>query len=190
VARAFGAGTVATEASQQADRELDFRPAVGERWEITQSTADTSGELFEAVIWLDARLQGPPPHVHQNSVDSFEVVEGSLGVFKDGAWTTLRSGDTASVPAGAPHTFCNRTDEPVKFVAQMRPAGRTEEFFRHMVTLIREGKIKRLPPKEPGSAIYASMLFLQYPDVTRPTGPMSAVLKATALIGKALRFKL
>jgi hypothetical protein len=34
------------------------------------------------------------------------------------------------------------------------------------------------------------MLFVQYPDVTRPTGPMSAVLKATALIGKAPRFKL
>jgi hypothetical protein len=111
-------------------------------------------------------------------------------VFKDGAWTTLRPGETASVPAGARHTFRNGTDEPVKLLAQMRPAGRTEEFFRRMVGLIGEGKIKRLPPKEPGSAIYAAMLFVQYPDVTRVTGPLNGVFKAMALIGKALRFKL
>jgi hypothetical protein len=29
-----------------------------------------------------------------------------------------------------------------------------------MVALIREGKIKRLPPKEPRSAIYAAMVFV------------------------------
>ena len=49
---------------------------------------------------------------------------------------------------------------------------------------------KRLPPKEPRSAIYAVMLFDEYPDWTRPTGPMSGVFKALALVGKALRFEL
>jgi hypothetical protein len=67
---------VGTEAVGQGDGELDFHPAIGERWEITQSTADSSGEVFEAAIWLDARLQGPPPHVHPNSVERFEVVRG------------------------------------------------------------------------------------------------------------------
>jgi mannose-6-phosphate isomerase-like protein (cupin superfamily) len=181
---------VGTEAVRQGDRELDFRPAIGERWEITQSAADSSGEVFEATVWLDARLPGPPPHMHPNSEESFEVLEGSLDLFKDGAWTTLRSGETASVPAGARHTFRNRSDEPVKFSARLRPAGRSEEFFRHMVALIREGKIKRLPPKEPRSAIYAAMVFVSYPDVSRPAGPLNGVFKATALIGNAFRFKL
>ena len=163
---------------------------MGERWEITQSAADSSGEVFEATVWLDARMPGPPPHMHPNSEESFEVLEGSLDVFKDGAWTTLRPGETATVPAGAPHTFRNRSDEPVKISAQMRPAGRSEEFFRHMLALIREGKIRRLPPKEPRSAIYAAMVFVSYPDVSRVTGPLNGVFKAMALVGKALRFKL
>jgi hypothetical protein len=39
-------------------------------------------------------------------------------------------------------------------------------------------------------AIYAAMLFISYPDVTRVIGPLNGVFKALALIGKALRFKL
>ena len=179
-----------TEASQQAGSELDFHPVMGERWEITQSAADSSGELFEFTLWLDARMPGPPPHVHPNSTESFEVLEGSLDVFKDGAWATLRPGETASVPAGAPHTFRNDGDELAKILIRFRPPGRSEEFFRHMLALIREGKIKRLPPKEPRSAIYAAMVFVSYPDVTRVTGPLGGVFKVLALIGKALRFKL
>jgi mannose-6-phosphate isomerase-like protein (cupin superfamily) len=181
---------VGTEAVGQGDRELDFHPGMGMRWEITQSTAGSAGTLFESTNWLDARMPGPPPHVHPNSEESFEVLEGSLDVFKDGAWTTLRPGEAASVPAGAAHTLRNGSDEPAKIVTRIRPAGRSEEFFRHMHALIREGKLKRLPPNEPRSAIYAAMLFERYPDEIRTTGPLNGVFKALALIGKSLRFKL
>ena len=59
-----------------------------------------------------------------------------------------------------------------------------------MHTLIRGGKLKRLPPNEPRSAVYAAMLFDRYPDEIRATGPLNSVFKALALIGKALRLKL
>ena len=61
--------------------------------------------------------------------------------------------------------------------------------FRNLHRLIREGRIKRLPPKEPRSAIYAAMLFGAYPDEIRMTKPPNAVFGALALAGKALRFK-
>jgi mannose-6-phosphate isomerase-like protein (cupin superfamily) len=173
-----------------ADRELDFHPGMGMRWEITRSTEDTSGEVFESTNWLDPRMPGPPPHVHPNSEESFDVIEGSLDVFKDGEWTTLQPGGTATVPEGAAHTLRNGSDEPAKIITRIRPAGRSEAFFRDMGRLIQEGKIKRLPPKEPRSAIYAAMLFNQYPDEIRATGPLNGVFKTLALIGKALRFEL
>jgi hypothetical protein len=116
--------------------------------------------------------------------------EGSLDVFKDGEWTTLRPGATATVPPGVPHTLRNGADEPAKIVTRIRPAGRSEAFFRHMHKLIGEGKLKRLPPKEPRSAVYAAMLFNEYPDEIRATGPLNGVFKALALVGKALRFEL
>ena len=67
---------------------------------------------------------------------------------------------------------------------------RSEAFFRDMHRLIHEGKIKRLPPKEPRSAIYAAMLIDAYPDEIRITKPPNGVFKALAVVGKALRFKL
>ena len=177
-------------AATEADRQLDFHPSMGERWEITRSSEDSSGEVFESMVWFDPRMPGPPPHLHPDSEESFEVIEGSFDVFKDGQWTTLRAGATATVPPGVPHTFRNGADETTKVLIRIRPAGRAEAFFRHMHKLIGEGKIKRLPPKEPRSAIYAVMLFGEYPDWTRPTGPMNGFFKALALVGKALRFEL
>jgi quercetin dioxygenase-like cupin family protein len=181
---------VGTGAFHETDRELDFHPVMGERWEITKSTEETSGELFESTVWLDPHAPGPPPHVHPNAEESIEVVEGSLDVFKDGGWTTLQPGEARAVPAGVPHTFRNPSGGTTKIVVRVQPAGRSEAFFRQMQTLIAERKLKRLPPREPASAIYVAMLFTRYEDWTRPTGPLRAVFKGLAFTGKALRFKL
>ena len=135
-------------------------------------------------------MPAPPPHVHPATEESFEVVEGSLDVFKDGGWTTLRPGETAAVPPKVRQTFRNSSNETATVVIRVRPVGRSEAFFRHMHTLITERKLKQLPPKDPGSVIYVAMLFREYKDWTRPTGPLSAVLKTLAFTGKALRFKL
>ena len=72
------------------DRQLDFHPAMGMRWEITRSTEDTSGELFESTHWYDAREPGPLVHVHPNTEDSFEVIEGVLEVCVDGSGVRCR----------------------------------------------------------------------------------------------------
>ena len=173
-----------------ADRRLDFHPAMGMRWEITRSTEETSGELFESTNWLDARVPGPPLHVHPNSVESFELIEGSFEVFKDGAWTTLSPGETAIIPAGVPHTFRTAGDQPAKIVTRIQPAGNSEAFFRDIHRLIHSGKVKRLPPNGPRAAIYAAMLYDRYPDEVRPTGALGWVFKALTVVGKTLRFEL
>ena len=118
------------------------------------------------------------------------MLEGVLDVFKEDEWATVRPGETAVVPPGAPHTLRNAGAEPAKTITRIRPAGRSEAFFRDMHSLISEGKIKRLPPKEPGSAIYVAMLFNRYPDEIQATGPLNFVFKGLALAGRALRFEL
>jgi hypothetical protein len=50
--------------------------------------------------------------------------------------------------------------------------------------------IKRLPPNEPRSAIYAAMLFGKYPNEIRTTKPLNWLFKSLASVGRALRFKL
>ena len=102
----------------------------------------------------------------------------------------MRAGEAVTVPAGARHTFRNASDQTAKVKSTMRPAGRSEAFFRDMHRLIHEGKIKRLPPKDPRSAIYGAMLIAEYPDEIRSIKPPNGVFKALAVVGRALRFKL
>lgn len=172
------------------DRQLDFHPAMGMRWEITRSTEDTGGEVFESMHWYDPREPGPVVHVHPSTEDTFAVIDGTLEVCIDGEWRPVRAGEAATVPAGVPHTFRNASDQTVKVKITMQPAGRSEAFFRDMHRLIHEGKIKRLPPKDPRSAIYAAMLIGEYPDEIRSIKPPNGVFKALAVLGRALRFKL
>jgi mannose-6-phosphate isomerase-like protein (cupin superfamily) len=174
--------------TDHAARQIDFHPAMGMRWEITHSSEETSGEMFRSMNWLDPRMPGPPPHVHPGQEESFEVFEGTLDVCIDGKWTQLRAGETAAVAPGVPHTLRNATDETVKVATAIKPAGTSEAFFRDMIGLIEEGKVKRLPPKEPRSAIYAAMLFAGYPDWIRAIGAPGLVFSTLARIGKALRF--
>ena len=83
------------------ERQLDFHPGMEMRWEITRSTTDTGGELFEATNWVGAQMAGPPVHVHPTAEESYEVIEGALDVFVDGEWRTLRAGETATAPAAS-----------------------------------------------------------------------------------------
>lgn len=170
------------------DRHLDFRPGMAMWWEITRSTEDTSGELFEATNWIEPGMAAPPVHVHPTAEESYEVIEGAIEVFMGGNWSPVGPGEKATVPAGTPHSVRPASAGTTRIVNIHRPAQRHEAFFRDMQRLIQQGKIKRLPPGEPRSAIYVGMLFGGYPAEIRSIKPPHAVFKVLALIGRALRF--
>ncbi len=171
------------------DLQLDFHPGMGMRWEVTRGEHDSSAEVFEATNWLDPEMPGPPVHVHPNSEESFEVLEGALDVFVDGSWSTIGPGETATVPANVPHTLRNGQAAETTVITRIRPAGRSEQMFREMHELIRDGKIKRLPPNGPSAAIYVAMLFRKYPDEIKVVKPPNAIFGALALLGRVLRFR-
>ena len=179
----------AESSARGADRVLDFRPGWATRWEITRSAADTGGELLETVNWAGPGTGGPPVHLHPNAEESYEVLEGSLEVLIGNDWRTLRAGEKATVRPGTPHTL-RMTAEPVRLINVHRPALRFEAMFREMHTLIQVGKIKRLPPKDPRSAIYVAMLFAKYTDEQRMVKPPNGLVRALALLGKTLGLKL
>ena len=149
------------------------------RWEITRSTADTGGELFEATNWLDPSMAGPPVHVHPTAEDSFEVIEGALDFCVGGKWRTLRAGESAAAPAGVPYTLRPANGERARAINVHRPALQFESFFREMHGLISQGKIKHLPPKEPSIGHLCGNAVLEVPE--RP-----ASLDGPATIGADL----
>jgi quercetin dioxygenase-like cupin family protein len=174
--------------SASQDRVLDFGP-IGMWWEITKSTADTGGELFEAINVVAPTFAGPPLHIHPTAEESYAVVSGTLDVCVGGRWRKLAAGESVTVPAGTPHTLKNESGAEVRLVNVHKPALEFERFFRRFHALACSGKMK-LPPNDLRSAILISMLFSEHPQEIVSVKPPRRLMKALALIGKVLGYKL
>jgi mannose-6-phosphate isomerase-like protein (cupin superfamily) len=160
------------------------------RFEVLKTTAETNGELFELVYWLDAHMPGPPAHMHPKSSENFEVLHGTLDVLADGDWSTYGTGDTVTVPPGVWHSWRNPSDEPTRVYAVHRPAVQFEAFHRGMAALIASGKVKSMPPKDPRSGIYLAMHSAKYAQFLTIHELPSWLLKTVAVLGRGLGFRL
>jgi mannose-6-phosphate isomerase-like protein (cupin superfamily) len=176
-------------ASLGENRFLDFGPA-GMKWEVTRSTADTRGELFEAVNVIAPGFTGPPVHIHPTAEESYAVESGTLDVFVDGAWRELRAGESVTVPAGKPHTLRNPHAGEVRLLNVHKPALDFERFFRRLHALLVSGKVKGLPPRDLRSVMHLSMLFVEHKQEIVSVKPPRAVMGLMAFLGRLLGFKL
>jgi quercetin dioxygenase-like cupin family protein len=159
---------------------LDFRPGADMIWEIIRTD-----DVFETINTVAAHTGGPPVHMHPHAEESYEVLEGVLEVFLDGAWRTLGPGDKLVVPPGAAHTVRGHSDLPAKIVNIHRPALEYEAFFRQFHRLVSTGAVK-LPPKDPGSLLYFGLLFSAYPELQRTVKPPQSVFNLLARLGRTL----
>ena len=100
---------------------------VGDTYTILLSGEDTNGHycLIDMHVPPDG---GPSPHRHDFE-ETFTVLEGEIEVTFRSEKSTLRAGETANVPANAPHSFTNASDAPARVLCTCSPAGQ-EEFFR------------------------------------------------------------
>jgi len=170
------------------DRILDFA-AIGMWWQITQSTADTGGERFEAINVLAPGFAGPPLHIHPHAEESYQVQAGTLDVCVGGKWRKLGPGESVSVPAGTAHTLRNPQAAEVRLLNVHRPALGFERFFRRFHALVAGGKLK-LPPQDLGSLVRVSMLFVEHEQEIRSAQPPHAVMRVLAVVGRILGYRL
>lgn len=138
----------------------------GSAYIVVRPAAETGGDFVEMEFVLPDGCVPPPPHVHPGQVESYEVIEGSFDVMVDGEWTTLSPGESASVPAGAMHTFRNRSGDTVRVKNWHRPARRFEEFIERMHDSLEELGVRR--KRDPRIFICLSAVFFEYPETLVP----------------------
>lgn len=170
------------------DRILDFA-AAGMWWEITQSTKDTHGAFLEAINVLVPGFEGPPLHVHPEAEESYHILEGTLDVNINGHWQELGPGESATVPAGVVHTLKNAHPVAVRLLNVHKPALSYERMFRRMHALIASGKLT-LPPKNFGSLVRISMLFVEHETEIKSASPPHGVMRFFAFVGNMLGYRL
>jgi quercetin dioxygenase-like cupin family protein len=108
------------------DQNLSHLGLVGDTYTILLSGNDTGGRY----CLIDMHIPpggGPPPHRHDFE-ESFTILEGEIeATFRDEK-SVVRAGETINIPANAPHSFTNTSEQAVRLLCVCAPAGQ-EEFF-------------------------------------------------------------
>jgi quercetin dioxygenase-like cupin family protein len=109
------------------DPRLTHLAVVGDTYTVLLSGEQTAGR-FAMIDMLIPPGGGPPPHRHDFE-ECFRVLEGSLEVqVRDLPPLRLEAGESANVPANAPHSFRNPGDSTARLLCTVAPAG-LERFF-------------------------------------------------------------
>src|SRR4051794_36450550 len=109
------------------DEALVPLAVVGDTYTVLLSGEQTDGR-FAMLDMLIPPGGGPPPHRH-NFEECFRVLAGSIEVqLRDLPPVRLEAGDSANIPANAPHAFRNTADAPARLLCTVAPAG-LERFF-------------------------------------------------------------
>lgn len=108
------------------DAKLRHVALAGDIYTILLTGEDTADKF----CLIDMQIPpggGPPPHRH-NFEETFSVLEGECVVTFRDRKVTVRAGETANVPANAPHFIHNDADKPAHVLCTCAPAGQ-DAFF-------------------------------------------------------------
>jgi quercetin dioxygenase-like cupin family protein len=165
---------------------LNLRSVFGLEATVTTPAAATDGAYFEIDVVLEPAGH-TDNHYHPEQEESYEVLDGTLEVFRDGDWHTVPAGESTTVPRGATHAFRNASETPVRFLNTHRPALTFQEFLETVDRLIRAGKIKG--PRDLRSTIYLSLAAVEQGTAVQ-LKPPQMLLRGLAFIGRRLGYRL
>jgi quercetin dioxygenase-like cupin family protein len=106
-------------------KQID-NPATGQHITFTDTASQAEDELLRMEIVIDPGGYSVE-HIHPLQEERFEIQAGTLSIRLDGAERTAGLGAVVVVPSGTAHVWRNQTAEPVRMLAELRPALRTRE---------------------------------------------------------------
>jgi quercetin dioxygenase-like cupin family protein len=159
----------------------------GSVYEVTAAAGDSGGKSVGMNFILPPGAVPPPPHIHPTQSEEFRVVAGPVELMVDGTWTTLETGEKASVPPRVLHTFRNKSKATRILHSTHRPPGRFEDFIERLSALLSARGITS--GKDPRVPIYISMVWLEYGDTLRTGRDRERfAINAAARLGRLLGF--
>ena len=99
----------------------------GDTYTILLTGEDTAGR-YCLIDMLVPPGGGPPPHRHDFE-EMFTILEGEIEVTFRGVKSVVRAGETANIPATAPHQFRNSSGRSARLLCMCSPAGQEEYFM-------------------------------------------------------------
>ena len=115
-----------TLACPEEDQSLPHVAVAGGTYTILITGADTAGR-YCLIDMLVPPGGGPPPHRHDFE-EMFSVLEGEIEATFRGSKSIVKVGQTINIPANAPHSFKNISNQTARLLCLCSPAGQ-ELFF-------------------------------------------------------------
>lgn len=142
-------------------------------------------ECLEVEATYFAGHRRPPRHWHPMQDEHFEVLTGTVQVEIDGTTREIGTGESVEIPRGGNHRLWNDHSDPARVVWRTSPAGRTEQWFRAIDAIHRQGRVGRSGMPSP---IAFCVLLSEYRDVLRLAGPdvlLRPAFSALGAVGRA-----
>lgn len=174
-----------------AARTID-NPVIRDRITFLKTTAETNGAYLQMKVELAAG-GGNQLHYHLDFTERFEVVDGRLNLDVNGQHLVLQPGQSAEAAIGVPHRFYALADDPVTFLAEVRPACQFERALRISYGLARDGRVNRkgMPRNWLELAVVFQYVGTYLPGVPRwlQTGTMGVLARLARWVGVTKRLE-
>jgi mannose-6-phosphate isomerase-like protein (cupin superfamily) len=85
--------------------------------------AETDDRYCVSEWWLESGDSGPGPHSHEENVEIFYVIEGTMSFLVDEEWLDAPRGSFLRIPAGVTHDFENRSPSRAGALNLFLPGG-------------------------------------------------------------------
>ncbi len=160
-------------------------PRTGQRMVFLQTGAETRGELLRIECFNPPAGVDEPEHCHPRQESRAEVISGVLRFRVRGETQEVRAGESHAIPAGVPHSFGNYGNEEAHWIAEFRPALRTDAFFEALFDLAARDQLNERGMPSLLQLAVSVPAFSQEIRVTRPPWPVQRVV--FALLGPIAR---
>jgi quercetin dioxygenase-like cupin family protein len=155
---------------------------------VVRSNEETGGAYVEMEWTFAPDAFAPPVHRHPAQVEEYEVLEGAFEVMVNGHWRRLGTGDSASVPINADHTFRTIPGETVRVHNFHRPGRRFDEFIEKQHRFVTSERFKGL--RRPSTAIVMAMAWREHADLLVPSNrPLRWAMNGLARVGRLLGYR-
>jgi quercetin dioxygenase-like cupin family protein len=89
---------------------------------------------------------GVPPHRHDQEDETFFVLRGAYGFFRDGEQVVVGAGQSVFVPRGMAHGFQNVGEGEAELLIVTSPGQLHESFFADLGIALTPGATERVSP--------------------------------------------
>jgi quercetin dioxygenase-like cupin family protein len=162
-------------------------PRTGQRMVFLKTGAETGGELLRIESFIPPTGVDEPEHCHPRQESRTEVLSGSLRFRVRGKIQEVGPGEHHTIPAGVHHSFGNYGDREAHWIAEFRPALRTDAFFEALFDLAARDQLNEHGMPSLLQLAVSVPAFAQEIRVTRPPWVVQRAL--FALLGPIARLR-